>query len=536
MKHIIYHKVRTWIYPVLALPLIMSSCSEWDDHFEGNMAGSSDFTLMQLLEQDANTSRFAALVKQVGYDKVLNSSQSYTVFAPSNEAMAAFTAADDASVLRFVKNHIARYTQPSSTPATTGVQMLNGKIYYFDSASSFSGAPLSAKDEKAGNGILHELSAQVPYFSNLYEFISDNADYSKLYDFIHQYDEVKFDQENSIEIDVDNEGRPIYDSVWVSYNRLLDDAQYGIGQIHNEDSAYTMIIPDNKAWDAAYERISPSFKIFSTDQAYADSVQDIRTKQANVGNLVYRNIAADIQSADSIISTTGSVIRQVSDLFNGTTQERASNGQYFTTSNLGYNNAETWNKPIYVEAEEQNGRTYNNTLTTVYNRSAVASSPIQDISGDSYIEVQPISSTSNPVVIFDIPGTLSGKYNIYAVFLPAIAEGLEAATDSTRISFSLQYQNASGRNATSNNKSTKDEGLITKSGEITTMLAFSEFEFPVSNTTDRLWLMDENHLATDVETTAKLTIQTNVTAREFSSGTYARSFRIDRIILEPVAK
>ncbi len=33
------------------------------------------------------------------------------------------------------------------------------------------------------------------------------------------------------------------------YNRLLQNYYYGIGWIHDEDSVYTMILPDNEAWD-----------------------------------------------------------------------------------------------------------------------------------------------------------------------------------------------------------------------------------------------------------------------------------------------
>lgn len=512
------------------------SCSEWNDHY-GDVDGTEGSNLMQLLEKDANISVFASLVKQSGYDKTLSSSQSYTVFAPTNDALKGFDVSNPDSVLRLVKNHIARFTHPTSTPVSMGVKMVNGKVYFFDSPSSFSSSPFSSvTNERAQNGILHEMNKRLPYFSNIYEFIQNNPDYSKLYSFIHQFDEVKFDQEKSTEIDVDAQGRPVYDSVWVNYNRLLDDVKYGIGQIQNEDSTYAMVIPNNVAWDSAYARIKPTFAIYSKDMNYSDSVQDIRTKLAIVNDLVYRTPNEKPWTADCLESTTGSIIRDLPRLFNNTQTVRASNGHVFVTSKLGYDNQQTWNKSISVEAEEQNGRTYNNSLTSVYTRSTVATSPIQNISGDSYIEAQPISSSSNPTLTFDIPGVLSGKYNVYAVFVPASAAGKDVPADSTRISFSIQYMNAAGVSTSKNNRSTTDVTLITSSNDVTMMKAFSDLEFPVSNTTDHLWLMDRNNDPSTVDTTTKLTIQTNVTAREFSSGTYSRTFRLDRIILVPAER
>lgn len=521
---------------VATMPML-SSCSEWDDHYGTDDQSVSSHNLMELLASNPETSTFASIVRQSGYDKLLEGSQSYTVFAPTNEALANYKETRIDSLKRLVNNHIARYTQPTSTSTSVGVKMLNGKVYYFNSPTSFSGVPFaSITNEKATNGLFHEVSERLPYFSNIYELLGSSPDYSNVYDFIHRFDEVKFDRENSTEIDVDELGRPVYDSVWISYNKLLDHVTYGIGQIQKEDSVYAMIVPNNAAWDEAYNRIKPSFTIYSTDEAYADSVQDIRTKLAIVNDLIFRTSDATPWTVDSLQSTSGSVIKNLSRLFNGTTAKTVSNGHVFVASSLGYSNRETWDKPIMVEAEEQNGRTYNNSLTSVYTRNTVATSPIQNISGDAYIQAQPISSSSNPTLTFDIPNVLAGKYDIYAVFLPASANGADMEPDSTRIGFSLQYLNERGGITTKRNRSTSDDSLITNSQEVTVMKAFSDFEFPMSNTTDRLWLMDENNDISTIETTTKLTVQTNVTTREFSAGTYSRTFRLDRIMLVPVEK
>ena len=485
--------------------LSLSACADWSDHYDELPTQGTGLTVMELL--DRNTPDFAAQVLQAGYADLLASSQSFTVFAPAQGI-------GTGDVHQMVANHIARRVYPTSTPQTAHVEMLNGKIYEFDATGGFAGTAITQGNLKADNGLVHQLLAPITYRHNIYEHLQSRPEFSEVYNFIRQFDEVKFDVEASTEIDIDAQGRPVYDSVMVSYNRLLEHPVYGIGSIAREDSAYTMIVPTNEAWQAAYQRMAPSFKVYDADDRVADSLQDIRTRLAIVGNLIYR---------DTVPTR----------LADGTTELSASNGRILSAPVLNYDNRETWDKPVSVEAEQQNGRTYNNTLTSVYTRNVTASSLVEGISGDSYIEVIPISTSTNPTVIFDIPGVLAGSYNVYAVFLPATVEGTTEELDSTRVSFTVAYQNTNGRSASKRNNV---KTLLTSGSDVTRMLAFENLEIPVSNTTDRLWLMDDTHDASSLPITTQLTITTNVTAKEFSSGQLSRSFRLDRIIFEPIKK
>ena len=485
--------------------LFLSACTDWSDHYDELPTQGTGMTVMELL--DRNAPDFAAQVHQAGYADLLASSQSFTVFAPTQGV-------GTGDMRQLVANHIARHVYPTSTPQTAHVEMLNGKIYEFDESGGFAGTAITQGNLKADNGLVHGLQAPITYRHNIYEHLQSRPEFSEVYGFIRQFDEVKFDVVASTEIDIDAQGRPVYDSVMVSYNRLLEHPVYGIGSIAREDSMYTMVVPTNDAWQAAYERIAPSFKVYDADEKVADSLQDIRTRLAIVGNLIYR---------DTIPTW----------LVDGTTELSASNGRILSAPVLNYDNRETWDKPVSVEAEQQNGRTYNNTLTSVYTRNVTTSSQVEGVSGDSYIEVIPISTSTNPTIIFDIPGVLAGIYNVYAVFLPVTVEGTTEQLDSTRVSFTVSYLNTNGRSASKRNNV---KTLLTSGTDVTPMLAFENLEIPVSNTTDRLWLMDDTHDASTLPVTTQLTITTNVTAKEFSSGELSRSFRLDRIIFEPIKK
>ena len=342
-----------WAF-AFAFSLFTSSCSDWNDHYDASPSSATATTLMALLESTPQTATFAQQIRQAGYDDLLRSSQSFTVFAPeqlqtAEEGMQS-SSLSPVSEQAIVTNHIARHTYPTSTPHTLDVQMLNGKIYHF-SDGAFASTAITAPNLHADNGLVHRLATPIPYVNNLYEHIQTRHDLSELYAFIHQFDELKFDADNSVEIDIDTQGRPVYDSLWVSYNRLLEDPVYGLGTIAREDSAYTMLLPTNQAWQQAYERISPSFRVYDADPAVADSLQDLRTRLAIVENLIYRQSLA---GADSAISTTGSIIHEPAQLLKGATELPASNGTVYVCPVLNYDNCETWDKPVLVEAEQQN--------------------------------------------------------------------------------------------------------------------------------------------------------------------------------------
>lgn len=93
----------------------------------------------------------------------------------------------------------------------------------------------------------------------------------------------------------------------------MQNYYYGIGWIHDEDSVYTMILPDNEAWDKAYEQVSPYFKVYNADEAVADSITKVQTGQAIVYGLTFGGRITDPGSADTLVTVTGNVIRSTKD-------------------------------------------------------------------------------------------------------------------------------------------------------------------------------------------------------------------------------
>lgn len=99
---------------VAAAMLSATSCTDFSDYNEAynDSNASADKTLWENINGDSNLSQFASLLTKAGYDKVLNSANSYTVWAPVNGTfdMSQYENLDSAQLVQqFVKNHIANY-------------------------------------------------------------------------------------------------------------------------------------------------------------------------------------------------------------------------------------------------------------------------------------------------------------------------------------------------------------------------------------------------------------------------------------------
>ncbi|MCM1312029.1 MAG: fasciclin domain-containing protein [Bacteroides sp.] len=510
--------VAAGCYMCLASFALLSCSEEWNDHYDrgSNLPMES---LMDIVNSDSHLTKFGQILKATGYDSILTSDQTYTVWAPVDEALAFVDMNDSNALLRLVRNHIARYSNPTSIPETEKIYMLNGKSMAY-SGDFFNGAELLEKNIVAKNGILHKLDTQIPYKFNIMEYISTDNRFSDMYDFISSFNEQRYSPEFST----------TYDSVFVNYNQLLEDKLYGIGSISNEDSIYTMIIPDNEAWRSAYEHIKPYFRTYNKEQNIADSVQHVQTCLAILGGLTFRGLVSDVASYDSLFTVTENVIRPVSEYFSGYNTVDASNGLlYVASANLNLNDTCVWNHKIDVEAEDMDSR-INLSSTNSYIRNTDINSLVAGVSNSSYLEVS--SGNVDGGVIFDVANTLAGKYDVYVDFVSPLIDGENMVNEITKVSFQLRYRNENGRTSTLNNNTGVDVGGEEQTG-IISVKAFENVSLPVADFYDGMWFLDEKNSAADIVETTTLQVKTKVSSSDARKG-YVRKFRVDRVRFVPV--
>lgn len=514
---------------VLAAGVVaLSGCDDaWDDHYTDISDAEGTSSILEEIKNDPELSTFARMIEEGGYAGLLGSSQTFTVWAPVNDALADMDLTDKAAVARTLANHIARFNISTATPADEGIKMLNGKLLYFsEGAATFGGVKILHGDIHTSNGLVHKLTSAIPYSYNFREYIDTNDNISSFATFLAGFDEMLLPSEIPGADDT-----AAKETEKVSFNRLLEYPVYGLGNIASEDSIFSMVIPDNMAWEKAYREISPYFQTYNADQAVADSIQHQQTCLAIVSDLIFRTGLNNPVEADSIISTSGSVISEPAAFFHGMEQITASNGRIFLASALNYDMTETFNKRIGIEAEEQAGRTPA-AGTTVYTRNISTDSPFSNaISGQRYIEVFPVSSSRQPGVTFSVPDILAGEYDIYATFVPANVADAANTSESTRVQFAVSYMGANGR---TQSKTFNNKEFLTSATEMTTIKVASAFKFPVANYYDKVWFMDPKNDPNDRVTTTSIYVSTNVSNAEFNQNVLARRFRIDRIVFVPV--
>lgn len=493
---------------------------DWNDHYDEDQTPSAKYeNLMDLINDQADLSIFKKMLEFTGYDLVLRSNQSYTVWAPTNSAFNEnIDWTDSLSIANTVTNHITRSSYPTSKVAReeNRILMLAYKFIKFTRTGTdswtFGNEPLVEKDLAAKNGIVHKINKIVPFEDNLWQYLKRDENLDSISKYTYSFDVYTFDEENSVFLGTNESGQRLYDSVFYYRNTLLQDDLNAYLSV--EDSIYTMLVPTNYAWNNAYNKVKEFYRPFisSVPQSYKDSVQDSHTKKALVENLIFRGSLENFSGnqEDSIISTTNNVFYAPARLFENANKKILSNGIVYITDDLKFGQAEAWQKPIIWEAEVPLGRS--NSYCSVYSRSALGGN-ISGISGDRYLLVNN-TSTTNPQVEFSIPNTLAGTYNIYCVFVPGIIENV---VEKTKVQFRLTYIAENGNSTTERN--IRPEDRETSETELKPILIKERFKFPYANYNEEI-------------TTVKVTVETQVANAE--TATYVRRMRIDCIIIEPV--
>ena len=512
------------------LTVLVASCTDdWDKHYSAEPANKSNLNLFQYIQGQTELSTFTKMLKSTGYDTILTKSQTFTVWAPTNQALVNVDLADTAQVSKIVKNHITRFSYTTSGVVNKTILMLNNKLIAFAKGTggyTFGGKTIAQSDVATKNGIIHVLSEYAPYRMNLWEFLNKTDGIDSLRNYINSLTVLQLDTAASYK-----DGYFV-SNVYKSTNKALTY----LGKLKTEDSIYTAILPDNAAWSEAYSRILPYYNALDKDGGVAAQIAN--TKWTLIQDLIFRGVKSLPIATDSIYSTYGHGFANPNRLFAGSTVTEMSNGLSYVTSQLKNSATESWFKEIRIEGEDAlNGRVVSNYTGT----SVTSIGTGFNISKGYYVRLDPTtsSSISKLFVMFPIPNTLSAKYDIYCVFVPtSIVDPTDVRPNKVR--FYLSYVNSSGvqvTNATVDiNHTVQLPNPAKVSAVFTTtpttqpeeMLVVSGFQFPYANLVKRL-----DYISSLLPTVSlKVENAAGVSSSELAN--FNRTLRIDCIILKPV--
>ena len=484
-----------------AVALGFQSCSDWDDHYSaGNGALDADATLWEQISSRPDLSNFAQLLQKEGYDTLyLNTNQSFTVWAPTNDAvdLTYYNSLSD-SLLKaeFLNNHIARGYHRAVGEVSERVHLLNKKVMDFEGNGNYTiGALAIDSTNIAGkNGVMHIMNGMMNFRPNFYELFNRNSNLSSLGEIFSKKMKREIDTDKSVEGSMVNGEITYLDTVYTESNTLFTSIN---AKLNNEDSTYTFLVPTNEAWQKAYTKVASYNKLPKAIQPFtienddntgkltytqgssvdvaADSLQneyttvDILTPLvfSHTTNKVLKNGNLPSGALDSIQTTTylkvcntenfmggneSYYVNDATDMFVGTEKYVTSNGYAFITDSLRIKPWNYWCPIIHLRAQNGSYQAGTDNVSLASNVTVSASDRNPNVHGSlhatSYYNVESTLG-SRPDVYFYIPAPYSTSYAVYLTMVPANITDTTAVPSDQKIMIRSLMHTAAGKAPTS---------------------------------------------------------------------------------------
>lgn len=573
-KYILYNKV----IGLAVAALTLAACSDtWDDHYDKKGEGTNDATLWQAITQNGNLSNFAKVVQGCGFDKSLNSSQVFTVFAPTNdqfssqeadELIAGYNAEkgkvndDDNTVYKeFIQNHIAMYNHSVSPTSNDSLVLMNGKKTLL-TANTFGSNQILTSNQHYSNGVLFTIQGKAKYFPTVFEYLRKDADLDSIASFFYntRFYRKEFMPERSVAGGLEN-GKTVYlDSVFVQQNDLWDMLW---AYTNEEDSTYWQVVPTNQMWKELIEEYESYFN-YDKNVPFRDSMAYTLPRLAIVNGTTFsRTMNTDAHLTDSALSTSaaeeynyrnsywgnknlhyyqfGGKSPQntqkpflTTGIFTDTEDVVCSNGLVKKTNNWKINPLNTFYQWIIIEAENgssvkevskaENSTTHEMepTITGITRRVMNNNRFSGKVWNDAFVEFQQMKTTVNHSVTFNIENVLSNiGYDIYLITAPALANDSNA-TEAERIPCKMEcaiyYHDQNGETQ----KKSLQSSFTNNPDIVDYILLAEDFKFPTAT-----WGLVE------AEPQITLELKTKVSSSELRQKKFDRTMRIDCVMLVP---
>ncbi|MBQ8096961.1 MAG: fasciclin domain-containing protein [Prevotella sp.] len=573
----------TKLYNILCAGLLgcaafaVTACTDtWDDHY--NSLGSSDGdavmhegSLWQAIKSDPDLSNFAAVIEGCDYAKTLNSSQVFTVFAPTNDQLsqaevqaliaeykaevANRVVEEDNVVLKeFIQNHMALYTHSVKREGSDSIVLMNGKYALLD-YNTIDGKRILTRNQLYSNGILFKVAEQVSYLPNVFEYLRKDPELDSVRSFLYNgmFYRKEFIPELSVAGSIVNGKTQYLDSVFQTQNELFDY----LGRLSTEDSSYIMVAPTNEVWKQLVEEYEPYFN-YPKDVDKRDSLVYTNTRLAimrgTTFSRTFNSEASLLDSAMSVNSTRnysarrsewGGVpfeyyqyIKPMEKPYGALAQAEmmtCSNGQFYKATQWNIDKRQTFNQFIILNANQSTNvkelskleDSHHELVPTISEVPCYVNSDYRNfydrVWNNMFVEYRPNLTTPNHSVTYYLRDVLSNiGYDIYLVTVPALANDSNAS-EAVRVPTKLRITMTTPGKGSERMK-TKDgsETFVTKADSIDYLLLAEDYKFDVCTA----GVSEEPQQIT-------LQVETRVSSAELRNGTYTRTMRINCVLIVP---
>lgn len=400
---------------VAVCALLFAACKKWDDHTEVTNQDLKQ-NLLQAISADANLSKFREYIGKAGLDSLLQSSKTFTVWAPSNSALQTLDASiinDNTLLKNFILNHISFQSYFTRDPQPViRVGMVNGKYNNFTVNTFDEGTILSA-DKFVSNGVLHTIDKFSLVLPNIWEFITSTTSQYAQNAYIKTLDFNSFDPSIAVIDSISSTtGLPIYHpGTGIVVRNRFNDRVY---DMRREDKQYTYLVITDAGFKQEADSLKPYYAVGNT------VATDSLTRWNTVKDLAFEGAYTTATIPPVLTSKFGTPVPVVPGFIVET--KKMSNGFVYILSKVDVVTASKF-KAITVEGENPTGsivdRRGNTNYRVRYN--PVTAKNFSDIlvTGHGY---------SGFYTFYHLPEMPSMKYNVVGFAVNDFQTG--AVTDS----------------------------------------------------------------------------------------------------------
>ncbi|QJD95247.1 fasciclin domain-containing protein [Mucilaginibacter robiniae] len=381
---------------ITVLSVAFTACKKQWDKRDTVTDPQLNVSLMEQIQAHTDLSVFAGYLTKTGYDKLLNSTKTFTVWAPNNQAMQAVDQSlltDTAKLRQFVANHITTQIYLTNAPQPSlRIHTLIGKNVTF-TASKVEDANIVKANQYVRNGVLHIIDKGLIPKQSIWEFINGLTSIGlkqKAYLQSQNYTVVDTSQATITGVDPVT-GKPVLKpgTGVISKNHYFDN----VADLSNEDKLYTYIVLTDNAYDTERSKVTKYFATSTADSTYNLSSFNV------LKDLTFNNALTTAQLTDTVLSVNN--VKVPVNKSNIVQTYNASNGIVYVMNNVPFR-VQDKITPIYIQGENP----------SYFSRT--------DKAGDIFYRIKKDNKgvTFNDIYIFGggANGTLPAQF--YAAYLP----------------------------------------------------------------------------------------------------------------------
>lgn len=298
-----------------------ASCQDkWDEHIEG-LGANSNKNLLEVVNENPDYSKFAALLDKSGYASVLESSKNFTLILPTNAAIdeaAATTNLNDSLILRsFVGYHIINSVYQVNNSADT-IRAKNLRSKYVDFVNgNFNNIVPQISNQVAQNGVYHVVNHALTPYKNIYNFLMNFPDALLQRQSLLSFDTLK----------------EVGDTILPFRSPTFANEVYY--PMINERQKYTYFVLKDDFFTAEYNKLAPFYTTsYLATGLRPDSTTEFFTKLNMLRDFIVPGDFSETNMPDTLISVTG--FKFTVDKSKIISSHIASNGRVYYVSSLPY--------------------------------------------------------------------------------------------------------------------------------------------------------------------------------------------------------